>query len=430
MSRNRLTLFRLVSVIVVLAGMCPLHAYAQFVYVNDNNFNSGANTATGYKVVPGPALSIIAGSPYATFGTGLGKFFAPLQEVAIAYGTNFKNCLFVSDPLVTSSFPNGDIAAYKINAGTGVLTYVGNFVDPTDTSGANNLGIPLAIDRRVGFPYLFAGFTGESKIAYFKVNPGNCKLTWVSSTPAVGISGSAPPQGMAVTKTGPHVVVVSYGDGSVQTFKIVGASLVPKPLVTSTGFINQSAIPEGVDITANGKYAVFGDNQPLGTEVEVAKILPSGALSTTVDYGGPANASGVNLGPGVNSQNVWISPGFISGKNYLYISNDYSSQVTTARLSGLGIVSAIPSTGCTGVFTNPTTLNPGTWSFPAGLHTVKTTPSGTGLVVGEFGGPSSVALLRIQNTSGCTKEVTGSPFADPNSNFGVFSLDVFPSRPF
>jgi hypothetical protein len=302
-------------------------------------------------------------------------------------------------------------------------------VDPTDTSGPNYLGISLAIDRRVGFPYLFAAFSGEFEIAYFKVNPANCKLTWVSSTTAVGSSGASPVQGLAVSPTGPHVVVASYGDGSIQSFKISGGTLIPKPLLNSTGYTNQAALPEGVDITKNGKFAVFGDNQPFGTEVEVAKILTSGALAATVDYGGPANASGVNLGPGVNSQNVWISPGLVSGKNYLYISNDYSSQVTTAKLSTAGIVSAL-STACTGLFTNPTTLNPGSWSFPAGIHTVTTTGSGADLVVAEFGSPSSVALLKIQNPSGCTKEVTTSPYSDANSNSGLFSLDVFPSRPY
>ena len=426
--RNRLTRLLLSSMAAVVAVTCPLILHAQYVYVNDNNFNSGANTATAYKVVTGPALSMLTGSPYATFGTGLGKFFAPLQEVAIDYGTSYKKCLFVSDPLTTSSFPNGDIAAFRINPGTGALTLVGNFVDPTDTSGANNLGISLAIDRRVGFPYLFAAFSGEFEIAYFKVNPATCKLTWVSSTTAVGISGASPVQGLAVSRTGPHVVVASYGDGSIQSFKVTGSTLTPTPIVTSTGYTNQAALPEGVDITQNGKFAVFGDNQPSGTEVEVAKILTSGALSATVDYGGPANASGVNLGPGVNSQNVWISPGLVSGKNYLYITNDYSNQVTTAKLSTAGIVSALSATACTGTFTNPTTLNPGSWNFPAGLHTVTTTGSGAALVVAEFGSPSSVALLRIQNPSGCTKEITTSPYSDGNSNSGLFSLDVFPSR--
>jgi hypothetical protein len=64
---------------------------------------------------------------------------------------------------------------------------------------------------------------------------------------------------------------------------------------------------------------------------------------------------------------------------------------------------------------------------------MRATAAGVGLAVAEDGTPSSVALLAIQNASGCTKEVTSSPFVDPNSNFtfsGLESIDVFPSRPY
>ena len=428
------SLFQLVLVSVASLAvtlLSPFQLQAQYVYVNDNNPSSGGlNTATGYAIVPGPALSIVSGSGFATTSTGYGAFPAPNQQVAISYSSS-QNCLFVSDPLGNSAFPTGDFAAFLINTSNGSLTLVGNFNDPSNTGGANKL-LPLAIDRRVGFVYLFAAFTGEGKIAFYKINTATCQAFWSTSTPAVGLSG-APVVSMAVSKAGPHVLVVSYGDGSIQSFKIGGGILTPLAKFNSTGFTSQSGRPQSVDITKNGKYAVFGDAQSGVAEVEVAQIMsPTGTLAPTVDYGGPAVASGINLGPGLDSQNVWLSPALVLGNFYLYITNNGSGQVTTARINQTtGVVSNAGV--CTAGFTNPTTLAPLAWSRAAGLHTTKTTAAGVDLVVAEDGTPSSVALLAIQNASGCTKEVTSSPFVDPFSNFtftGLESIDVFPSRPY
>ena len=412
---------------VLLAGLALtasfLAAQTPYVYVNDNNPASGFNTATGFAVNTGPVLTLVPGSPFATTSTGFAAMPAPRQEVAISYGA--VNCLYVADPFGTSTFPTGDVAAFTINAGAGALTLVGNYFDPSNTSGANKW-LPVAVDRRVGFPYVFAAFTGERKIAFFKANTNTCQLSWASSTPAAGPTGF-PAVGMAVSKAGPHVLVVTYGDGSVQSFKIGGGTLTPLAIFSSTGNINQGARPQSVDITKNGKYAVFGDAQTGPTEVEVAKILPGGTLAPTVDYGGTAVASGVNLGPGLDSENVWLSPAAVSGNFYLYITNNASGQVTTARISQVtGVVS--PAGVCTSGFTNPTTLAPLTWTQAGGLHTIKTTSTGVGVAVAEKGSPSSVALLQVQTASGCTREVTGSPFTDPFSTMGLASVDVFPSR--
>ena len=405
----------------------PLAMAQQYVYVNDNNFAAGANTVTGYAALPGPTLSLLSGSPFPTFGTGVAALPAPLQQVSISYNGG-ANCLFASDPLPSSPGPTGDVSAFTINSSTGALTYVGSYADPSNPGGFANKLIPLAIDRRLGFPYFFAAFTGESKILFYKVNTNTCQLFWASSTQAAGLTGT-PVVAMAVSKAGPHVLVVTYGDGSVQSFKIGGGILTPLSISMTTGFTNQGGRPMGVDITKNGKYAVFGDNQPGLAEVEVARILPSGNLSPTADYGGPAVASGVNLGPGLNSQNVWLSPGASAGKFSLYITNNNSNQVTSAKVAtATGIVSPAPA--CSGIYTNPTTLIPGTWTVAAGLHSVKATGTGTGLVVAEYGSPSSVALLKIQNVTGCTTEITTSPYTDPNSSNGLMSIDVFPPRPY
>jgi hypothetical protein len=407
--------------ILVGALLCPQFVSAQFVYVNDNNPISGANTATGYTVVGGPALSLMTSSPFATNSTGFAAFPAPAQAVAGTIASS--NCLFVSDPITSSAFPAGDVAAFTIGSG-GVLTLVGNYNDPSN-GGFTNKYLPLAIDRRVGFPYFFAAFTGENKIVFYKVGP-NCQLFWASSTLAVGLGGT-PVMSMAVSKVGPHVLVVTYGDGSIQSFKIGGGTLTPLAIFFSTGSGAQGGLPESVDITKNGKFAVFGDNQPGFAEVETARIMPTGALTPTADFGGPLSAGGINLGPGLNSRDIWLSPAAVGGSFYLYITNNSSGQVTTARVSQVTGAVSVAGT-CMGAYTNPTTLAPSFWTAPAGLNTITTTGAGGALAVTEYGAPSSVALLKIQTATGCTLELPGSPFGDPFSNKGLSSVGVFPSR--
>jgi hypothetical protein len=215
-------------------------------------------------------------------------------------------------------------------------------------------------------------------------------------------------------------LVVSYGDGSIQSFKNAGGFLTPTPAILSAGFIGHRAVPQGLDITENGKWAVFADSNGPATELEVAPIL-TGGLGPTTDYPGLNAAQG--------SENVWLSPGTVGSKYYVYVTNNTSGDVSTFKISAAGIIT--PAGACGTGYTNPTPLNASLWSFPAGLHTTgTTTASGGNLVVTEFGLPSSVALLKIQNATGCTAEVPGSPFADSNSNNGLNSVDVLPSRPY
>jgi|HubBroStandDraft_6_1064221.scaffolds.fasta_scaffold117598_2 hypothetical protein len=404
------------ATIIAIAVTFPLHLEGQaWVYVNDNYQAVGANTVSLFHFT-GPALSYI--SPYATTSTGIAFRPVPNQVVAAAYSSTV-GCVFASDPLGDASFPTGDVAAFKVHAG-GALVRVGNYDDPTNISGNNDL-LTLAIDRRAGEPLLFASYQAESKIASYKINTSTCALTWVSSTPATGLkNGWAIAMAVDNTPNNNDVLVVSYGDGSIQSFKNAGGFLTPTPAILSAGFIGHRAVPQGLDITENGKWAVFADSNGPATELEVAPIL-TGGLGPTTDYPGLNAAQG--------SENVWLSPGTVGSKYYVYVTNNTSGDVSTFKISAAGIIT--PAGACGTGYTNPTPLNASLWSFPAGLHTTgTTTASGGNLVVTEFGLPSSVALLKIQNATGCTAEVPGSPFADSNSNNGLNSVDVLPSRPY
>jgi hypothetical protein len=393
---------------------------AQYAYVNNNVPNNSVlqYTASGLTLAP-------ASSPVVTTGSGLPGVLGANQDGIGTFG-NY-TCLFASDPATAGG---GDVAAFNVVAGTPAL--VGRFAIPGNTIA--NKSLPVAVDRRAAYPFVFAAFTGIKKIASFQVNPG-CKLTFISAVGAVGLSGfpvagiAVSPAGPGVAPIGPPVVVVTYQDGSIQPFKIspTGTLAPTAPAFFSTGHGTQGGNPAGVDITANGQYAVFGDDQTI-TEVEVSAITSgTGVLAPTTDYGGPAVGSGVNLGTGANSSYLWISPGAIAGTSFVYVSNNNSRQVTTTTLNPGGVVGLV--TACTSPFTNPTMLHPTGFTESGGIKTQATSGTGSFLYVGEFGTHSAVALLKIQTPSGCTQEVPLSPFIDTFST-NVLSVTALPFRAF
>lgn len=403
-----------------------LLAFASFslaqvhVYVDDNTLT---NTVTGFTAT---ASVLSFSSNNLTNGKGLAGVLAANQQVAASFPG--ANCVFVADPNSSTAFPSGDVASFTITS-TGSLTFSGNAFDPTNTRRASK-SLPLAVDRRPGFPYLFAGFTNENKIVIFRVT--GCRLTYVSSVSAVGVGGF-PLASMAVSRSGPHVLIVTYQGGSIQSFAVGTGTLTSLGApVNSTGFTTQGGVPYGVDITANGQYAIFGDRNFSVAEVEVAQIVPPGTLAPTVDYGGLLAANGVDLRPAVNSENVWISPGTVGGVNYVYISNNDSRQVTTVKLSSTGVVSPILSTSCPPSFFNPLTLNASSGFLASGgIQTQGTTGTGGYIYVAEQGSSvlSSIAVLKVNMTTGCTQESAGSPYTDNFSN-ALTTLSVFPFRPF
>ena len=114
-----------------------------------------------------------------------------------------------------------------------------------------------------------------------------------------------------------NLLVVAYGDGSIQSFNISGGTPISNDdEQNATGFAG-AYFPESVDITQDGHYAIFGD-AALYTTVEVSDIS-SGKLTPTTMYilGTTMNA----VGPGNNSASVRLSP----DESLLYIGNSRES---------------------------------------------------------------------------------------------------------
>jgi hypothetical protein len=430
--RNFLKLYSFGFLCTVTLALFPPSLHAQrWVYVNDNNPAANANTVTGFSNIPAATLARTnAGEPPAgwpTGGTGLSAFFALQNQALYTLGTPAGTaCLFMSDPAPGAGYPNGDIAVFHVNTATGALRLTGRYASPNGNSG-NLYGIALATGKGT----LYAGWTLTNMIEvwYIAWNGKECTLSYSAQTPAAGLTGGHV-DGM---RESPNfsTLVVAYADGSIQSFSTLGGTIAATCAVAinSTGFTDGNAgTPAGVDITKDSKYAIFGDASAV-TELEVVK-LPITCVRVTKDFGGPGAKSATNLGPGVSSNNVWLSPNGL----FIYVANNASGQVTTVDYNE-GLVTMALAAGCTFGHTNPTLLKLFTlpWWFDAGIETSVTTGTGTRLYVAEYGngialGTSSVALLKV-DAVGCTEEEPLSPFNDPNSGWAL-SLNAWPPRLF
>jgi hypothetical protein len=109
--------------------------------------------------------------------------------------------------------------------------------------------------------YLYASYTASKTIGVFATSPG-CELTFMQDVPAAGLQGGAA-TGMAVNG---NLLVVAYGDGSIQSFNVAGGVPVPDAdLQNSSGYAGPAStsgfttdnLPSGVDISREGKFAVL-----------------------------------------------------------------------------------------------------------------------------------------------------------------------------
>jgi 6-phosphogluconolactonase (cycloisomerase 2 family) len=319
-------------------------------------------------------------------------------------------CLYVSDA------GSNDIASVSLSN----QQLVGNFSGSQTDDGSSN-GIGLAVNTN----YLYASFTSSNTIGTFALQTG-CGLNFLGDVPATGLQGGSV-TGMAVNGS---ILVVAYGDGSIQSFNVTSGIPVPNnDLQNSTGYTayNQywyagPSMPSSVDITQDGRFAIFGDISATST-VEVSS-LTTGKLATTVSY---------TVGPFV--QGAAVDAGYIrlspSG-SIIYIANSESGTVTAAFFNK---TTGQITRGCT----SPTLKGFNFLPWLGSLATRDTTGTGTLLYVAEFGrdylevnhGPASqIGILTVTSSgTSCTlTETSSSPV--PLSFPGALSIGVYPPRPF
>jgi hypothetical protein len=169
--------------------------------------------------------------------------------------------------------------------------------------------------------------------------------------------------------------------------------------------------PDGVDITADSKYALFGETNSNGfthpqVQIGIYAINPDGSLGRYNTF--------ENLGPNINAYHVWLSP----DEKFLYVSGDGKrGGVTTLNFDKS--VPQVTPTGCS--------LRVG--RSAGGMATAMPTSSGVLLYLGDFDGLASVALNEINATTGCLTEVPGSPFSSGYEG-AARSVAAWPPRPF
>jgi len=332
----------------------------------------------------------------------------PTYKTKVMDGNGIAGGYFAANRVIVLDSGNAE-CVYASQAQSGEIEGIGVTtlkVDGHATGSGNDTGVSNGVGLAMNAQYLYGSFTDHSTIGTFQVLP-SCNLKFVSDIAVSGLQGGTI-DGMVIHG---NIMVVTYGDGSIESFDISGGVPVSNgDEQNSTGSHGGNTYPSGVDITEDGHYAIFGDTSPF-TVVEVSDIS-SGKLTPTVVY---------RLGNELDSSNVLLSP----DETLLYISNNQSGRVTGAFFD--------KSTGklSKGCVTRPLKGFVKDWSYVASLAFQETTGTGGTVYVAEYGAPSSIAEIDVKSSGGkCTlTESAKSPVLDPNSP-GLLSIGAFPPRPF
>jgi hypothetical protein len=385
---------RLPLAAAILVWVCVASGFAQSTsqphYLITNDDAVFGNSVTFYSIGANGGLTLT--SQVQTAGFGIGGGFFSTNRVSLLNSTG-NQCVYAADAAT------GDIVGIDVTT----LAVGGSASGSTTDSGATN-GIGLAMNGR----YLYASYTASNTIGTFQVQPG-CSLSFVNDTPVVGLQAGFI-AGMAIHG---NLLVVTYGDGSIESFNIAsGPPVSNNDEQNSTGYTQSLGVayPNGVEITKDGRYAIFGDTST-STVVEVSDIS-TGSLTTTVVY---------TLGTAVSASNIMLSP----DETLLYISNTQGDKVTAAFFNDhTGKVSI----GCASASLRGVSSK---WSYLASLALDTNAGTGGAIYVAEYGAPSYIGMVSVSSSAGkCTlTEFPSSPLSAANSS-GLLSIGTFPPRSF
>ncbi len=375
----------LMFTILCLANAFATAASTPYVVTDDD---ANLNGATFYSIGAGGALTLVGQVP-TNFSGVTGGYFGLNRITVLNNGSG--GCVYISDA------GSSDVAGIVVQT----MTLAGNTLGSATDTGFSN-GIGLAANSQ----YLYASFTDSSTIGTFTIQAG-CGLTFVNDVTVGGLQGGII-DGMAVHG---NMMIATYGDGSIESFDLTtGTPVSNGDKQNSTDSVTGASYPNGIDITQDGHFAIFGDTST-SSVIEVSDIS-SGKLAATAVYSFPTS---------ISSSNVLLSP----DETYLYIGDTQGDGVTAAPFNkATGKVSA----GCTSGRLKGYSTG---WSYGSGLALQSTTGNGGGVYIAEFGAPSSIGIVNLAvNGSSCTlTEAAGSPAADTNSS-GLLSIGNYPPRSF
>ncbi len=391
---KRFTTLWLLRSLALLVGVLTVSGLAtagtKYVVTNDDSAFPFPTGVSFYTVGSNGLLIFQQQVQTGQFGIGGGYF--GMNRVAVLNSSS-QQCVYASEAA------NADVVGIAVNTLT-----VGGKASGSGTDGGTSNGIGLAMNSN----YLYASFSDSNTIGTFAVLAG-CSLAFLNDTSVAGLHGGII-NGMAVHGT---MLVVSYTDGSIESFDISGGTPAPngdKQSSTATVTSQEATYANSIDITSDGHYAIFGDTST-ALNVEVSDIS-SGKLTKTKVYTSTAS---------ISSSNLMLSP----DETMLYVINTQGATITALFFDkSTGKLSK----GCTSTPLNGLSTN---WSYLTGMAPINQTGNGGGVYVGEFGSVAGIATVTLRSSGQkCTlQEAAGSPVSDPNSP-GLLSIGTYPPRSF
>ena len=342
------------ALLLVITLALPMGAQAQGSYLYVDN-QGPVNSITAFSVSSAGSLTQLAGSPYATGGSGLTSACAGLNRITIAQGGS---TVFVSNA------GEQTISAFSINPASGALTPAPGSPFPSGLTLDSCQGISLAATPD-GL-HLLAASNGQ--INSFNIGGGGV-LAAASST----VSCCSPNAGMKViaNATGQFIALSNLNSVSVYSINPADGSLTLVPgspfAQTGTGSI------AGLETTCAGDL-LYGSETGLGnTSITDAWSVASTGVLTPLP-GSPFLAAGSGGNTAV------LTP----DNELLFQSNQFSDTINPAALLAGGSLGNLASVSGVGFSHSPAGMaidTSGTYLFTAdenfGLAAFRINPRGT-----------------------------------------------------
>ena len=349
-------------------------------YVYTNNDVLGPSSISAFSIGGTGALTSVAGSPFATGGTGTGGGFVAANRVAASVAGNF---------LYASNCGSSNVSGFSINTATGTLTAVPG--SPFPTGGTCVGGGAVAVTPNNQF--LYVANEVSHNISAFGIGSGGALTPLPGSPFATG----GFPDGTKVSPDGKFLAVVLGFFNQLAMFSIASNGVLT-PVVGSPFGAGGTGIATGVDINcASNLLFVAEAGGP--TIVSVHNIASTGALSPIA--GSPFTFSGIN------SDVVVLSPDDL----HAFVSDQVGNTITALNVASGGSLTQVAGSPF---------ANPG-GSFPSGMATNQ---AGTFLYAANIN--NVVAGFSVAG-SGALAPVPGSPFATGVSSV-LESLVVYPPK--
>jgi cysteine-rich repeat protein len=331
------------------------HAQAQFLYVNNN---AAANSVSAYAVNLGSGvLSAVAGSPFATGGSG--GFTADIDSIAVCHGLLF-----------ASNGSDNTVSVFQVNGASGALT---GAVGSPHATGSCPTGLACTPDGQ----RLFVGDFCANTISIFDVDPLTGAMTPNANSPYAMPLSSLNPFDLEIDPAGTRLFVSQDFSGNVGVYDIGGGG--------------------GLTPVAGGPFAAV-------TAEHGAVLSPDGAFYYVANLA--TSISGYTVG-GAGA----LAP--IAGSPFLYAASDLAM-----TSDGDFLLAANYATNRLGVFAvNSLTGAP----TPVAGSPFATDTASPGGVASAFGyvfvangffnaSANSVSVYRINSLTGALTSVAGSPF--------------------